>query len=79
LLVASWKVVLKLRKTPYFPVAFSIFWFALLLLFPMTYASMNPYQNYICNAYLWLMIGILFRLPTLADKSQLPAAPPHGF
>jgi hypothetical protein len=78
LLAAAWKVVRNLRKTPYFPVAFSIFWFALLLLYPLTYASMNPFQNYICNAYLWLMIGILFRLPTLASKSELPAVLPNG-
>jgi hypothetical protein len=27
---------------------------------------MPPYQNYVMNAYLWLLIGVLFRLPHLA-------------
>jgi hypothetical protein len=26
---------------------------------------MQPYQNYVFNAYLWLLLGILWRLPEL--------------
>jgi hypothetical protein len=31
---------------------------------------MAPYQNYVMNAYLWLLIGVLFRLPHLAGIQQ---------
>src|SRR5712692_623201 len=66
LLLAEWRVVRKLKGTPYFPIAFSIFWFSFLLLVPFTYMGMAPYQNFILNAYLWLLVGVLFRFPALA-------------
>jgi hypothetical protein len=69
LLLAAWRIVRQLRQTVYFPVAFGIFWYALLLLTAMTYLAMNAYQNFVLNAYLWILVGILFRLPYLA---QLP-------
>ena len=59
-----------------FPIAFALFWFIFLLLFPMTFGSIGPYENYIFNAYLWLLVGIIFRLPALEqlrdDKSSIP-------
>jgi hypothetical protein len=67
LLVYSSKVVLKLRRTAYFPLAFSILWFAFLILYPMTYGGLIGFQDYIYSAYLWLLIGILYRLPSLAS------------
>jgi len=67
--IAAWKVVLRLRQTSVFPVAFAIFWFIFLLLFPMTFGGTATYENYIYNAYLWLGLGILFRLPAL-ERSQ---------
>jgi hypothetical protein len=68
LLISAWKIVRKLRQTVYFPLAFAFFWYAFLILYPMTYGSLSGYQDYILNAYLWLLIGILFRLPALADE-----------
>lgn len=65
---ASWKVVRTLRRSPLFPVAFAIFWFAFVLLFPLTYGGIQPYQNFIFNALLWLLVGVLFRLPELNGK-----------
>ena len=70
LLYFSWKIVRQLRGTAYFPVALSIFWYAFVLLVPFSYNGMAPYQNYVMNAYLWLLIGVLFRLPHLARNSQ---------
>ncbi len=64
LLRSSWRVVKRLRGTPFFPLGFSIFWFAFLLLVPFTYGGMAPYQNFVFNAFLWLLVGILFRLPS---------------
>jgi len=74
-LIYAWKVVRKMRETVYFPLAFAIFWFALLLLYPMTYGTLNSYEDYIYNAYFWLLIGVLFRLPTLASESAGIARP----
>jgi len=65
LVISCWRVVLKVRQSRMFPFAFTVFWFALLLLFPETFGSMNSYQDYVLNAYLWLLVGMLFRLPDL--------------
>jgi hypothetical protein len=65
LLVSMWKVLRRLRQTRHFPIAFVIFWYALLLLVLLTYMGMATYQNYVSNAYLWLLVGIFFRLPML--------------
>jgi hypothetical protein len=76
ILFSAWRVVKKLRGSPWFPLAFVIFWYAGLLLVPMTFTGMQPYQDFVLNAYLWLLLGILFRLPTLAVSSQFAAAQP---
>jgi hypothetical protein len=73
-LVCAWKVVISLRQTVYFPVAFAIFWYSFLLLVPFTYGGMSPYQNFVMNAYFWLLAGVLFRLPHLAKTPQLVPA-----
>jgi hypothetical protein len=70
ILFSAWRVVKKLRGSPWFPLAFVIFWYAGLLLVPMTFAGMQPYQDFVLNAYFWLLLGILFRLPTLAVSAQ---------
>lgn len=65
-IIMSWRVVRRLRKTRLFPLGFAVFWFAAVLLFPFSYAGMAPYQNYVYNVFLWLLLGVLFRLPELA-------------
>jgi hypothetical protein len=70
---SGWRVVRGLRATPYFPIGFSIFWFAALLLVALTYFSIGPYQNYVFNAYLWVMVGILFRLPKFLESARAAA------
>lgn len=65
----SWKIVRRLRGTRFFPFALASVWYAFLLIFPMTYGALSAYQDYICNIYMWLMIGILFRLPEIASAS----------
>ena len=55
----------------FFVGAFAVFWCAFLLLFPFTYASLASYQNFVLNAYVWLLLGILFRLPELQAQEQL--------
>ena len=71
--ISAWKVVKHLRGTPWFPLAFSIFLFAVLIFFPMTYVGM-PYQDFLLNSYLWLLIGILYSLYHL--KESLKGAQP---
>lgn len=65
LLYHSWRVVRRLRQTRFFPFAFAIFWFAFLLLYPMTFGGLSAYQNYTNNIYFWLLLGMLFRLPEI--------------
>jgi hypothetical protein len=73
LLYYSWKVVRQLKRTRLYPIAFAIFWYAFFLLVPMTYAGLSAYQNYTSNAYLWLLVGMLFRFPTLLAHPPAPA------
>jgi hypothetical protein len=70
LLYYAWKVVKKLRQTVYFPIGFSIFWYMFILLVPLSYGGLAPYQNFVMNAYLWLLTGVLFRLPHLSQTPQ---------
>lgn len=71
IVLSAWKVVRKLKGSPWFPLGFIIFWYAFLLLFPMMFASLSAYQDFVLNAYLWLLLGILFRLPSIALSAQL--------
>ncbi len=64
-LLGCWRVVYGLRQTRLFPVGFGILWFAGVMLVLETYASLSVYQDYILNAYLWLLVGVLYKLPDL--------------
>jgi hypothetical protein len=80
-----WGPVNQLRGTPLFPVAFSIFWFTLIVLFPLSFVSLATYQDFIINAYLWMLIGVLFRMPGLPvsplseREKRVFTRPPHVF
>jgi hypothetical protein len=67
--VSAWRIASRLRGTPWFPLGFVIFWYAFLLLGPKGYISFISYQDYLMNAYLWILLGILFRLPKLAEET----------
>jgi hypothetical protein len=73
LLYSMWQVLRGLRQTRFFPIAFAIFWYAFLLLYPLTFGGLSPYQNYVDNAYFWLLIGIFFALPEILATT--PSAP----
>lgn len=77
LVVSCCRVVLKLRQTRMFPLGFMVVWFAFIVLFPNTFGSMNNYQDYVVNAYLWLLVGILFRLPEIVASGPVPAPVTH--
>src|ERR1700736_5921517 len=75
ILVSAWKVVKGLKGSPWFPIAFAIFLYAFVLLLPMTFTSMVAYEDFVINAYFWLLLGVLFRLPSLALSAQFANAP----
>jgi hypothetical protein len=67
---SAWKVVLRLRGSPWFPIGFAIFWFVFLMLFPFMIGGIQTYEDFILNAYFWLLIGILFRLPHIKASTE---------
>jgi hypothetical protein len=73
--VSAWKIAKQLRGSPWFPIAFVIFWFVFLVFFPMGYNSIAFYQDFLVNAYFWILVGILYRLPRLALSSQFSVEP----
>jgi hypothetical protein len=73
ILFHAWRVVQRLKGSPWFPLGFMIFLYAFLLFLPMTFTSMSPYQDFVLNAYVWLLLGVLFRLPKLALAPQYAA------
>lgn len=77
LLWHGWKVVRSLRETIYFPMGFAIWWNTLVTIILFMYMTMAFYQNFVNNAYLWLLVGVLFRLPKLAQQPQPIPIPRH--
>jgi|SRR5579859_318389 len=79
ILGSAWRVVKKLKGSPWFPLAFVIFWYAAFLLLPETFGGMVAFEDFLLNAYFWLLLGLLFRLPTIALSAQFavnaPTAP----
>jgi hypothetical protein len=71
--ISAWKIVKQMRGSPWFPIAFVIFWFIFLVFFPMGYNTLSFYQDFLVNAYLWILIGILYRLPSIALSAQFAA------
>jgi hypothetical protein len=79
--ISAWKVVKELRGTPWFPLAFAICLYAILLLFPMMFVGNSAYQDFVLNAYLWLLLGILHRVrmfPKTIEIAQVQAVPRQG-
>jgi hypothetical protein len=66
LMVTMWAVAKRLKETAYFPLAIAILYYSFSLLLPMTYGGLDLYENFVLNAYFWLLLGVFFRLPTLA-------------
>jgi hypothetical protein len=77
LLWQGWKVVRNLRETVYFPLGFAIWWYAVADLVLLMYFGIQFYQNFVNNAYLWLLTGVLYRLPKLAQMPQPIPIPRH--
>ena len=74
IVMSSWKILRQLRGSPWFPIGVVIFWFAFLMLFPLMVGGIQAYEDFVLNAYLWLLLGILFRLPHIKVSTELEAA-----
>jgi hypothetical protein len=59
---SAWQAAKNLKGTVWFPIGFVIFWYAFLLLFPLSFYGFVAYQDFVMNAYFWLMLGMLFRV-----------------
>ncbi|MGB6597445.1 MAG: hypothetical protein WBE70_10005 [Candidatus Acidiferrum sp.] len=70
ILFSAWKAVNRLKGSPWFPLGFVIFWYAFFLLGPATFGGIQAYEDFLLNAYFWLLLGLLFRLPTIALSAQ---------
>jgi len=72
LLISCWSVMRRLRGTILFPVGFAISWFVFLMLFPDMLGGLS-YENFVLNAFLCLLLGVFFSLPSLLETEQAPA------
>lgn len=77
LLWQGWKIVKNLRETVYFPLGFAIWWYGVVVLLLFMHLTMALYQNFVNNANLWLLVGVLYRLPHLAKIPQAVPIPKH--
>src|SRR5207302_425698 len=64
IILSAWRVVTRLRGSPWFPIAFVIFWYAGLLLIPITYGGMQGYQDYVMNVLLLSTIARFIFMPS---------------
>lgn len=69
LMLSEWSVLRRLRGTALYPVAFVIAWFSFVLLLPGMANGLTGYQNFVVNAYLWILLGILFSLPAISERA----------
>jgi O-antigen ligase len=68
--LSAWRAAKSLKGSPWFPIAFAIFWYAFLLTFPLSFYGFIAYQDFIMNAYFWVLLGILFRLQAVAKNPE---------
>jgi hypothetical protein len=76
ILISAWRAVKKLKGSPWFPLGFVILWYSFVLWGPSTFAGMQAYEDFLLNAYFWLLLGLLFRLPTIALSAQFAVNAP---
>lgn len=79
IVLSAWRAVRQLRGSAWFPLGFVIFWFSFLLLFPYTFGGIVAYEDFVLNAYLWLLLGILFRLPQLDLSERFALSPSDSY
>ena len=74
-IASCWNVIRRLRRTQLFPVGFVIFLFVFVVLFPSMAGGLS-FENFVINAYLCLLLGVFFSLPTLLGDNSTRALSP---
>jgi O-antigen ligase len=72
--LSAWRAAKSLRGSPWFPIAFAIFWYVFLLAIPLSYYGFTCYQDFVMSAYFWLLLGILVRLQAVAKTPEFHSA-----
>ena len=73
ILFSAWRVVRRLRGSPWFTIGFIIFWNAFMMLIPFMVGGIQPYEDFVLNAFFWLLLGVLFRLPHIKVSAEMAA------
>jgi hypothetical protein len=63
--------VRRLRHTRFYWLAVAVTLYAFFLLFPWFYFGIQVYQQYVAQAFLWFMVGMVFRLPLAQPQERL--------
>jgi hypothetical protein len=74
IVLSTSKIVMELRGTPWFPLAFAICLYAILLFFPMMFVGASAYQDFLLNSFAWLLLGFLYRLRQYPKAFQMAQA-----
>jgi hypothetical protein len=67
-------------RPPFLVPLLLLVWFGVMQIFNPASAHLmgiQPYEDFVLNAYLWLLLGILFRLPSLALSAEFSAVNPY--
>jgi hypothetical protein len=71
IVISASRVVRELKGTPWFPIGFVILLYVTILWFPMMFTGVGPYQDFVLNSNLWLLLGVLFRLRLFPKAIEL--------
>lgn len=63
--------VIALRFTHYYWLSVSVALFAFFLLFPYFYLGMQVYQQFVTQAFLFFLVGMVFRFPLAAQRNEI--------
>jgi hypothetical protein len=76
ILFSAWKILNKLKGSPWLPLGFVVFLYSFFSLIPATFGGMVAYEDFLLNACFWLPLGLLLRLPTIALSAQFAVNAP---
>ena len=71
LILRLFQKVRELRYTRYYWLGFSVTLYSFFLLFPHFYLAHQVYQQYVAQAFLWFLVGMVFRLPLAPQQAEL--------
>lgn len=65
ILISVYRIILRMRGSPLFPIACAVFLYTGFVLIPQMVGGLQAYEDFVVNAYFWLLLGLVFRLPHL--------------